>query len=33
VKFSGKYTERVAAKHPTMLDKRFIHSRPEQKEG
>jgi hypothetical protein len=32
VKFSSKYAERVAAKHPVTLDKRFIHPRPEQKE-
>jgi hypothetical protein len=24
--------ERVAAKHPVTLDRRFIHPRPEQKE-
>ena len=29
----SKYAERVAAKHPATLDKRFIHPRPEQKEG
>jgi hypothetical protein len=28
----SKYAERVAAKHPVTLDKRFIHPRPEQKE-
>jgi hypothetical protein len=28
----SKYAERVAAKHPATLDKRFIHPRPEQKE-
>jgi hypothetical protein len=27
-----KYAERVAAKHPVTLEKRFIHSRPERKE-
>jgi len=32
VRFSSKYAERVAAKHPVMLDKRFIHARAEQKE-
>jgi hypothetical protein len=26
----SKYAERVAAKHPVTLDKRFIHPRPEQ---
>jgi hypothetical protein len=30
VKFSSKYAERIAAKHPVTLGKRFIHSRPEQ---
>jgi hypothetical protein len=30
VKFSSKYAERVAAKHPATLDKRFVHPRPEQ---
>jgi hypothetical protein len=28
----SKYAERVAAKHPVTLDKRFIHPRPERKE-
>jgi hypothetical protein len=28
----SKYAERVAAKHPATLDKRFIHPRPERKE-
>jgi hypothetical protein len=28
----SKYAERVAAKHPVTLDRRFIHPRPEQKE-
>ncbi len=28
----SKYAERVAAKHPVTLDKRFVHPRPEQKE-
>jgi hypothetical protein len=28
----NKYAERVAAKHPVMFDKRFIHPRAEQKE-
>jgi hypothetical protein len=28
----SKYAERVAAKHPMTLDKRFIHPRPERKE-
>ena len=28
----SKYAERVAAKHPVTLDKRFIHFRPEQEE-
>jgi|GEM_PF-523196 hypothetical protein len=28
----SKYAERVSAKHPVALDKRFIHPRPEQKE-
>ena len=28
----SKYAERVAAKHPVMLDKRFIHPRPEKEE-
>jgi hypothetical protein len=28
----SKYAERVAAKHPVALDKRFIHPRPEKKE-
>jgi hypothetical protein len=28
----SKHAERVAAKHPMTLDKRFIHPRPEQKE-
>jgi hypothetical protein len=32
VRFSSKYVERVAAKHPMTLDRRFIHPRPEQKE-
>jgi hypothetical protein len=32
VRLSSKYAERVAAKHPVALDKRFIHPRPEQKE-
>jgi len=32
VKFSSKYAERVAAKHPVTLDRRFVHFRPEQKE-
>jgi hypothetical protein len=32
VRFSSKYAEPVAAKHPATLDKRFIHPRPEQKE-
>jgi hypothetical protein len=27
----SKYAERVAAKHPVTLDRRFIHPRPEQK--
>jgi len=31
VRFSSKYAERVAAKHPVTLDKRFIHPRPERK--
>jgi hypothetical protein len=33
VRFSGKYAERVAAKHPATFDRRFIHTRPEQKGG
>jgi hypothetical protein len=33
VRFSSKYAERVAAKHPVTLDRRFIHPRPERKEG
>jgi hypothetical protein len=28
----SKYAERVAAKHPVTLDKRFIHARPEREE-
>ncbi|MGA2363816.1 MAG: hypothetical protein ABSG73_15355 [Candidatus Aminicenantales bacterium] len=28
----SKYAERVAAKHSVMLDKRFVHARPERKE-
>jgi hypothetical protein len=32
VRFSSKYAERVAAKHPVTLARRFIHPRPEQKE-
>jgi hypothetical protein len=32
LRFSSKYAERVAAKHPVTLDKRFIHPRPEEKE-
>jgi hypothetical protein len=32
VRFSGKYAERVTAKHPVTLDKHFIHPRPERKE-
>jgi hypothetical protein len=28
----SNYAERVAAKHPVTLDRRFIRSRPEQKE-
>jgi hypothetical protein len=28
----SKYAERVTAKHPVTLDKRFIHARPERKE-
>jgi hypothetical protein len=28
----SKYAERVAAKHPVALDKRFIHPRPEREE-
>ncbi|MGA2363769.1 MAG: hypothetical protein ABSG73_15110 [Candidatus Aminicenantales bacterium] len=28
----SKYAERVAAKHPVTLDRRFIHPRPERKE-
>jgi hypothetical protein len=28
----SKYAERVAAKHPVTLDKRFIHPTPERKE-
>jgi hypothetical protein len=27
----SKYAERVAAKHPVTLDKRFVHPRPERK--
>jgi len=29
---SEEDAERVAAKHPATLDKRFIHPKPEQKE-
>jgi hypothetical protein len=32
VGFSSKYAERIAAKHPATLDRRFIHPRPERKE-
>jgi hypothetical protein len=32
VRFSSKYAERVAAKHPATLDRRFIHPRPEREE-
>ena len=28
----SKYAERVSAKHPVALDRRFIHPRPEKKE-
>jgi hypothetical protein len=28
----SKYAERAAAKHAAILDKRFIHPRPERKE-
>jgi hypothetical protein len=32
VRFSSKYAERVVAKYPAALDKRFIHAKPERKE-
>jgi len=32
VRFSSKYAERVAAKHPVTLGKRLIHPKPERKE-
>ena len=32
LRFSSKYAERVAAKHPATLDRRFIHPRPGEKE-
>jgi hypothetical protein len=33
VRFSSKYAERVAAKHPVTLDKRFIQPKPEKEGG
>jgi hypothetical protein len=32
LRFSSKYAERAAMKHPVTLDKRFIHPGPERKE-
>jgi hypothetical protein len=32
VRYSSKYAERVAAKYPVTLDKRFMHPRAERKE-